>query len=385
MVNGFRYYDFNSIPTKPDSDDDGLGDADERDEETKALMPDTDDDGWTDGEEVHSVYGFKTYPTMPDSDEDGLIDSIDPDPLDAGNNTMPDEWHKTEFIQGLLFSDFVSNDPRHRNEDFEWGQDISQWACIGSFRDLVAQAYNGKRGPQLLMLAISSYPGGKTVEGLAKIEMNAIKAISKIDKAETKAIKISHFLAGSADTDAVAFGRKIIPGDIAKLEGMEVSQHGIGVFLSRGVNIPTVKKVIKVGASDAKSAIPIVEGDLKAGEIHYYGRHVTGEINAGQEGTTLFPTTTPVHWQGKAYPGTSTLTKEEWKPILQQWADEAIQSRGYSEWPTTYENIVYTFTSERYGVKEIKVGLNPKTGVATIYPLKGSQVYKWENSQWILK
>ena len=34
-------------------------------------------------------------------DGDGHIDSIDPDPLDATVNQMPNEWHKTEFIPGV--------------------------------------------------------------------------------------------------------------------------------------------------------------------------------------------------------------------------------------------------------------------------------------------
>lgn len=99
MVNGMRYFDFNSIPTKANSDDDGLNDYQETvTEGTKPLMPDSDDDGWTDGEEVnHIIWPVRTEPLMPDTDDDGLIDSIDPDPLDATNNTMPDEWHTTEL------------------------------------------------------------------------------------------------------------------------------------------------------------------------------------------------------------------------------------------------------------------------------------------------
>jgi hypothetical protein len=82
-----------------------------------------------------------------------------------GNNTMPAEWHRSEFVQGLILSDISSDDPRHRNEAFSWGQDISQLACFGSARDLIAQAYNGKRGPQLLILAVGAIPAG----GLAKV------------------------------------------------------------------------------------------------------------------------------------------------------------------------------------------------------------------------
>jgi hypothetical protein len=191
MVNGMRFYNINSNPTSVDSDGDGLNDYIELvDEGTHPLMKDSDDDAWTDGEEVnHVIWPLRTEPLMPDTDEDGLIDSIDPDPLDAMNNTMPAEWHRSEFVQGLILSDISSSDPRHRNEAFSWGQDISQLACFGSARDLIAQAYNGKRGPHLMVLLAGSIPVGN----LAKAEMKAITYVSKFDDPALRLTKFSRY------------------------------------------------------------------------------------------------------------------------------------------------------------------------------------------------
>jgi hypothetical protein len=51
-------------------------------------------DGWSDGDEVHAVnWPVYTYPWDPDCDSDGLIDSIDPDPWDAMNNSLPVKRH----------------------------------------------------------------------------------------------------------------------------------------------------------------------------------------------------------------------------------------------------------------------------------------------------
>jgi hypothetical protein len=95
---------------------------------------------------------------------------------------MPAEWHRSEFVQGLILSDISSSDPRHRNEDFQLGQEISQILAVGSARDFIAQANNGVRGPQLLILAVGAIPGG----GLAKAEMKAIKCFAKIDDAAVR-------------------------------------------------------------------------------------------------------------------------------------------------------------------------------------------------------
>lgn len=79
------------------------------------------------------------------------------------------------------------------------------------------------------------------------------------------------------------------------------------------------------------------------------------------------------------------MTQAEVKAALPGWIKRAIEDKGLTEWPTKSDNFVYTFPTERYGVKQIMIGINPKKGVGTVYPIKGSLVYEWRNSQWILK
>ena len=153
-------------------------------------MKNLDDDAWSDGDEVNCVtWHLRTEPLMPDTDMDGLIECIDPDHLDASNNTMPSEWYASEFIQGLILSDVSSSDPHHRNDAFNWGQEISQLACFGSARDLIVQAYNGKRGPELMLLLAGSIPVGN----IAKAEIKAIKYISKFEDPAVRLTKFSRY------------------------------------------------------------------------------------------------------------------------------------------------------------------------------------------------
>jgi hypothetical protein len=67
------------------------------------------------------------------------------------------------------------------------------------------------------------------------------------------------------------------------------------------------------------------------------------------------------------------------------WIDRAIQAQGLTEWsnqPTTAHLILSGDEAERFGVTEIQVDLNGKVGVATVYPEKGPQVFKWYNNKW---
>jgi hypothetical protein len=73
---------FTPLPGNPDTDSDGLSDADEVNIfNSDPLDPDTDNDGLLDGEEVF-LYG--TSPTKPDTDDDGM-----PDPWEIANGTNP--------------------------------------------------------------------------------------------------------------------------------------------------------------------------------------------------------------------------------------------------------------------------------------------------------
>ena len=81
--------EYGTDPTDPDTDDDGLGDAAEVNEHgTDPTNPDTDDDGLTDGAEVDE---HGTDPTDPDTDDDDLTDGAEvgehgTDPLESNTD-----------------------------------------------------------------------------------------------------------------------------------------------------------------------------------------------------------------------------------------------------------------------------------------------------------
>lgn len=110
---------------------------------------------------------------------------------------------------------------------------------------------------------------------------------------------------------------------------------------------------------------------------HILGRHLTGTLEAGKGGTTLFPTKTQVVWNGQVYPGVSDLTEEGMFDLI----EEVLRTEA-TAWPTQSEPFRHVFTEEKFGIREIIVQVNPKTGIATAYPTKGSQVFMWYNGKW---
>lgn len=151
------------------------------------------------------------------------------------------------------------------------------------------------------------------------------------------------------------------------------------MLMGRGVDLTEVVHVTKVG----DGAIPFIEESLD----HAVGRHVDGTENVLKEATTLFPTSDPVVWYSKTglplqYPGTSTLTREEMKEKLIQWADEALKAT-QSGWPTRDTAKKYCPSDAHlYGINEIKVAIDPVNGVATVFPTKGPQVFMYYNEKW---
>jgi len=76
--------DQNTIPTKRDTDEDGLDDGEEvKNRKTDPLNPDSDGDGLKDGDEVSRGLD----PLNPDTDGDGLPDAEDPAPLHTSTAT----------------------------------------------------------------------------------------------------------------------------------------------------------------------------------------------------------------------------------------------------------------------------------------------------------
>ncbi len=94
-LNTLLEFQHRTVPTDPDSDDDGLNDgAEVLVYGSNPLNPDTDGDTLTDGDEVH-VHG--TSPTLADTDGDGWNDAVDncktlfnPDQADLNANGIGD-------------------------------------------------------------------------------------------------------------------------------------------------------------------------------------------------------------------------------------------------------------------------------------------------------
>ena len=105
-------YNYNTDPTNPDTDSDGLNDDQEVNVYgTNPTIADTDSDGLTDGQEVN-IYG--TNPINPDSDSDGLTDSEE---IQLGTNpTNPDSDN-----DGL--NDKIDKFPLDSNEQYDLDED----------------------------------------------------------------------------------------------------------------------------------------------------------------------------------------------------------------------------------------------------------------------
>ncbi|OPX64697.1 MULTISPECIES: hypothetical protein [unclassified Methanoregula] len=298
---------------------------------------------------------------MPDTDLDGLIDSIDPDPLDAGNNTMSDEMYKSQFIEGLFGSDATLSDPRHRNEAFEYGQAISQFACIGSARDFMIEAGKGHKGPYMFLLAVGSIPEGK----LLTSEVKFAKWVTKLDDVAERAKWMKVWIKASPTTNKVPFAKRIFPDEIANLEAQGVSPSGIATMVDRGIDFSRIQTTAKAG----DDFVPIEW-------THTWDRHVTGKEKRSYY-TTLFPMNTQVDWGGKIYPGKTSMTDEELKQKIIEIINEKMTS-----WPNNRVEITKVFDSEWKGIKEMKIYID-ENGLATAFPTRGTQIYYWNNYQWI--
>ncbi len=134
-------------------------------------------------------------------------------------------------------------------------------------------------------------------------------------------------------------------------------------------------KVVKV-AMAGEDAVPFTSDKF----AHAVGRHVDGTEGVGDP-TTLFPTSESVTSFGIPYPGTSSLTREQMKAKILDWVGEALSSKLTTGWPMQKRPVQFTFPDERHDVRVIEVGVD-KSGIYTVFPLEGEQVYKWYNGQW---
>lgn len=70
------------------------------------------------------------------------------------------------------------------------------------------------------------------------------------------------------------------------------------------------------------------------------------------------------------------------KEKIVDWIDETLRATA-SEWPKQPKNFRYSPEgAKQYGIYEIKIGINSRTGVGTFYPTKGPQVFMWRENKW---
>jgi hypothetical protein len=207
-----------------------------------------------------------TDPLIADCDSDGLIDSIDPDPWDPMKNSMPLSWHASEFVQGLLGGDVISSDPRHGDEAFETGQFISQFACVGSFRDLIAGVHNGEDSHELFMLALGSIPvGGAELKGL-----------EFIDKAGTEALKAKRLATGLKEgvfTDEIGAIKKVYASEVVDKLTTQADIAAVSTIVKKNGNVGQTIEVAR--RSDDSSVLWLEQGMTKT-EANAFGKTATG-------------------------------------------------------------------------------------------------------------
>lgn len=163
---------------------------------------------------------------------------------------------------------------------------------------------------------------------------------------------------------------KLIAGQVTDAHLISLSQ--------RGIDLTKVRHVV---ALDSGKAIPVLEESV----VHYEGRHVMGTIEVGEPGTTLFPSSKQVVWNGEVYPGKTSVTQDEIKAVLPDWIDRAVKAKGWTDWPEQAKPAKLTLSDAeitKYGIREIEVSINANNGVASIFPLNGPQVYKWYSGKW---
>jgi hypothetical protein len=114
LTNEFENADHNvggkwqhSFADDPDSDDDGLGDAEEYAEGSNPTNPDSDRDGRTDGQEV---YVDHTDPTRGDTDGDGLADGDEADYGGDPNDRDTDDDGLTDGREARYRTDVANAD-----------------------------------------------------------------------------------------------------------------------------------------------------------------------------------------------------------------------------------------------------------------------------------
>lgn len=365
-VDGKTYHKSRSDPTKVDTDGDGL------------------DDFWED------YWGTDAY--NEDTDGDGLLDGEDDQPLVPANpiGDLIVERLRQEValrlgglfgetgLEGEKFNYLVRDWAAHPYYALGWIAsgiavygDVRDFAYAVSQADTVGAAING--------IGLLPYLGdcSKTAADVAKylvkypdnlLEIGRLLADQRVIQLlpdEGQLNVIDHFYLS-------ATGRRV-GTELATEYGLTGAL--VAKIQGRGVKLDEITHVFKVG----ENAIPLKNEQF----THALNRHVYGTEDVRRPGTTIFPTPEPVTSYGVPYPGTSTLTRAQMEGKLIQWADEVLRENHLTEWPRQSKNPTYSpVDAQQYGIDEIGVGINPKTGVATIYPTKGPQVFMWYKDKW---
>ncbi len=286
---------------------------------------------------------------------------------------------------------WLVGDPVASSIPYFCGWMASGYIVIGDVRDTAEALYHENTvGASLNAIGIVPFVGdyGKSVNNVRKVvgtyplkaaEMGTFISRQMLPYVPDDFVKLDIW-----DICYDGAGRRLVTGDITVNHVFEI--------VKRDVDLSKVEHVVPLNSG---KAIPVQEGihntvtREKFGRIHYEGRHVTGVYDVGEPGTTLFPATTQVVWEidhtSVTYPGKSLATQAEIKAAIPDWIDRAIISKGWAEWPEQTKNARLTLSQAeqaKYGVREIEVAINHKTGVASVYPINGPHVYKWYNGKW---
>nr|WP_321352128.1 PEGA domain-containing protein [uncultured Methanoregula sp.] len=377
--NGHTFWKVVSNPRMVDSDDDGLGDYMEVQLGTDPLYRDTDNDGIPDGAD--------DYPLTP------IYISK---PIEIAQQNIREQYYSK---LGLIFGEtgikdgsmnWLVGDTAASSGAYFIGWMASGYGGAGDVRDTIETLYqHDSIGTGLNLVAL--YP----VFGDGEKTVNTVRKVA--GKYPAKLAELGKYMVKNKVFD-------IIPQEAVRKKLIDLYWNGVGTALIKGDvtsthllkvadRVDDLSEVVHVTPLSSGDAIPIQEGmhtaTEKFGRIHYEGRHVTGIYDVGEPGTTLFPATTQVVWNiggnSVTYPGKSLATQAEIKAAIPDWVDRAIKSEGWTEWPKGPNSAKLTLTQaevDKYSIREIEVSLNAKTGVASVYPKSGPQVYKWFNGKW---
>ncbi|NMB79432.1 MAG: hypothetical protein GYA23_10115 [Methanomicrobiales archaeon] len=394
-----------SDPALPDTDGDALSDSYEagdlttdanghtfRKMRSNPLNVDSDGDGLDDAFEDY----LGTDALSSDTDKDGLKDAEDPDPLvPVRGLSIYDVTIKPirEHIwteQGLIFGEtgikggsmnVLVGDEAASSGAYFAGWMTSGYVGYGDVRDTAEALYQKDTiGASLNALGVLPLvgDGGKSVKSVGKVvhvypakaaEMGTFISRQMLPYVPDDIVKLDIW-----DMCYSGAGRRLVTGQVTADHVLEIAK--------RDVDLSKIRQVVRL---EGGKAIPVLDDSI----VHYEGRHVTGTLGKGDSGTTLFPSTQQVVWQIEeqsfTYPGRSLATQDEIKAAIPDWINRAIISEGITDWkngPQSAKLILSQAEVEKFGVREVEVSINGKNGVASVYPTKGPQVYKWHSGRW---